>query len=165
MSEEQGFQLPTPSEEHARLKPLEGTFASEVQMWMGPGDPMTSTGKMVNTFQVGGLYLHQDYKGDPNDLAFPSFEGRGYWGYNTTSNQYEGFWVDSASTVMQFEKGSVDETGKIFEMHSEIQMHGTTIKKRSIVTLVSDDHHRMEQFMTPPGADEMKNMSIEYKRI
>ncbi|MFK7768644.1 MAG: DUF1579 family protein [Mariniblastus sp.] len=164
MSEEQGFQLPTPTEHHQRLKPFEGTFDSEVQMWIGPGDPMVSTGKMKSTFQVGDLFLHQDYKSESPLGPFGTFEGRGYWGFNTTTGQYEGFWIDTASTTMQMEKGSVDETGKVFEMHSEFVMHGATMKKRTVFTVLSNDHHRMEAFIEAPGAEEMKSMSIEYKR-
>ena len=36
------------TEAHERLKPFEGTFAAEVRMWVGPGDPHVSTGVMVN---------------------------------------------------------------------------------------------------------------------
>ena len=165
MSEEQSFQLPTPTADHERLKPFEGTFKSEVQMWMGPGDPMISTGVMVNTFQVGGLYLHQDYQGDETDGPFPTFQGGGYWGFNTSSQQYEEFWIDCASTMMQLEKGTVDETGKIFEMSSEFEMHGAKIKKQSIFTVFNNDHHRMEAFMTPPNSEKMKSMVIDYRRV
>ena len=37
-----------PIEHHAKLKPFVGKFKAEVKMWMGPGDPMESTGKMTN---------------------------------------------------------------------------------------------------------------------
>ena len=29
---------------HRKLEPFVGTFKAEVKMWMGPGDPMVSTG-------------------------------------------------------------------------------------------------------------------------
>ena len=47
------------TEHHERLKPFEGTFKGEVKMWMGPGDPMVSTGTMVNSLELGGKFLHQ----------------------------------------------------------------------------------------------------------
>lgn len=167
MSSETEFKLPEPGPQHELMKPFEGTFKAAVQMWMGPGEPMLSSGTIVNSFQLDGLYLHQDYKGDATDGPFPSFQGKGYWGYNSTSQQFEGFWIDSASSSMQMETGTVDETGKVFEMNSEFVMPGSDIKmkKRSVFTVVSPDSNTMESFITPPGADEMMNMRIEYTRI
>ncbi len=55
------------TEDHKRLAPFAGSFKAEVKMWMGPGDPMVSTGRMVNTLDLGGRFLHQVYTGDPND--------------------------------------------------------------------------------------------------
>ncbi len=45
------------TEAHERLKPFEGTFKAEVKMWMGPGDPMVSTGTMTSTLELGGRFL------------------------------------------------------------------------------------------------------------
>ena len=167
MSDDQQFQLPQPGPEHALLKPLEGVFASEVKMWMGPGEPNVSAGKMTTSFQLGGLYLYHDYKGNPTEGPFPAFEGQGYFGFNSTSGKFEGFWIDNVSTAMQFEHGSVDETGKVFEMHSDFVMPGTGVrfKKRSIITVTDNDHHTMESYITPPDGSEIKNMVIEYKRV
>lgn len=161
------FKLPEPGSHHALLNPFEGTFRAEVQMFMGPGDPMVSSGKMTNSWQVNGLYLHQAYEGDPDDGPFPQFTGRGYWGYNTTTNLYEGFWVDTASTHMQLETGTVDETGRVFEMISEFVAPGTDkrFRKRSVFTVVDHDRHRMEAFIQPPGAEEMLHMQIDYTRV
>ena len=166
MTEEQGFQLPKPGPKHELLKPFEGTFVAAVKMWMGPGDPMISSGKIVNTFQLDGLYLQQDYQGDAVDGPFPEFKGKGYWGYNSTSGQYEGFWIDTASTAMQMETGTVDESGKVFEMNSEFVMPGSDVKmkKRTIFTVVNNDENTMESFITPPGGEEMMNMMIRYTR-
>lgn len=156
---------PTAGPEHERLAPFEGRFRATVKLWMGPGDPMVTTGVMVNSFQVGGLYLHQDYQGDATEGPFPSFVGKGYWGYNTTSQCYEGFWIDNASTQMQTEQGQVDESGKVWEMHSEFvhpQAPGP-MKRRTVITLIDDDHHSMETYMGS-GAEESKSMEIQYVR-
>lgn len=162
---DQGFQLPKPGPEHELLKPFEGTFKSDVKMWFGPGEPTVSTGTMVNSWHLGGLYLNQTYKGDRADGPFPNFEGFGYWGYNQTSKQFEGFWIDNASTTMQTEIGSADDSGKVFEMHSEFTHGDTVMKKRTVFEVVSNDEHSMTAFVTPPGGEEMKNMEIIYKRI
>ena len=135
-------------------------------MWMGPGDPMVSTGKMVNAFDLDGRFLRQTYKGDQTDGPFPGFEGRGYWGYNNIIKRYEGFWIDSASTMMQTEAGEIDESGRVWTMVGEMPnpQTGGNMTKRSVITLEDDDHHKMEMFFDT-GEGEVKSMEIQYERV
>lgn len=152
------------AEAHEKFKPFVGTFAAQVKMWMGPGDPMESTGTMTNTLELGGRFLQQQYKGDPGDGPFPNFEGKGFWGYNTATNKYEGLWIDTATTQMQTEQGEVDSSGKVWTMVGEARdPHGKPFKKKSIIKLIDTDHHTMEMyFSTPQG--EQKGMEINYTR-
>jgi hypothetical protein len=154
------------TEAHTRFKPFAGAFRAEVRMWMGPGDPLISTGIMTNSLDLGGRYLHQSYKGDPNPGPFPAFEGRGYWGYNTIDKRYEGFWIDNACTFMQVETGQVDSTGKVWTMHSTMTdpQTGQPMKKKSVITLRDESRHTMEMFFEVPGAGYQKSMHIEYTR-
>ena len=41
--------------------------------------------------------------------------------------------------------------------------HPGAMKKRSVVTLVDDDHHRMEMYFDT-GEGEIKSMEIDYER-
>ena len=50
-------EMAAPSADHERLTPFLGTFKAEVRIWMGPGDPMVSTGSMTNTWALGGRLL------------------------------------------------------------------------------------------------------------
>jgi hypothetical protein len=156
--------MSAPAEEHARLRPFVGTFRAEVKIWMGPGDPMISTGTMTNTMDLGGRFLRQDYKGDPGGGPFPDFEGRGFWGYNKSTQHYEGFWIDTASTIMQNESGSVDDSGRVWTMIGEIpDGSGGKTTKRSVITVQDDDHHSMEMYFDKDG-QELKGMEIRYTR-
>ncbi len=161
------FQMPTAGKEHELLKPFAGEFKATVKMWMGPGEPMISTGRMKNSLHLNGLFLHQDYIGDPNDGPFPSFEGKGYWGYNQTQQRFEGFWIDNASTIMQNETGQVDQRGKVWTMQGQMICPGTgeSMKKRSVISLIDNDHNKIEMYFTMPNGNEMKSMEIEYERI
>jgi hypothetical protein len=152
---------------HARLEPFAGTFKAVVKIWMGPGEPMVSTGVMTNTMELGGRFLHQHYEGDPStDSPFPDFQGRGYWGYNTVLGKYEGFWIDTASTLMQTESGDVDGSGKVWTMLGEIPdaKSKRPSQKKSVISLTDRDHHSMEMFFTDPGGTEVKGMEIKYTR-
>lgn len=160
-------QMGATGEEHKKLEPFVGTFRAEVKLWMGPGDPHVSTGVMTNTMDLGGRFLKQVYQGDESDGPFSNFEGRGFWGYNTTDKQYEGFWIDSASTFMQSESGDIDATGKVWTMVGEMTnpQGGGTMKKRSVITLTDNDHHRMETYFSTPDGGEFKGMEIQYERV
>ena len=151
---------------HERLKPFEGTFQAEVKMWMGPGDPHTSTGTMTNAFELGGRFLKQNYKGHDVDGPFPNFEGRGYWGYNTVNNCYEGFWIDTAATFFQIETGQVDDSGKVWEMTGTMTnpQTGDPLVKRSVITLHDENSHTMEMFFEAQGQPSCKAMEIVYTR-
>jgi len=155
-----------PGEHHKKLDPFIGSFKANVKMWMGPGEPSESTGTMVNEWDLGGRYVKQTYTGD-NGGPFPGFEGRGYWGYNTVTNEYEGIWLDSASTMMQAEKGHVDDAGKVWTMTGAFANPetGQPMTKRSQITLHDNDRHTMEMYFDIPGMGEMKTMEIEYTRL
>jgi hypothetical protein len=133
---------------------------------MGPGEPHVTTGVMVNTLDLGGRFLRQEYTGDPQDGPFPNFEGRGFWGYNKIDGRYEGFWIDTASTQMQIENGQVDGTGAVWTMTGDMTdaMTNQPMRKRSVITLQDDDHHTMEMFFEGPDGSEMKGMEIRYTR-
>lgn len=159
-------ELAAPTAEHARLNPFVGTFRAEVRMWMGPGEPIITTGSMTNTWALGERFLRQEYTGDtsPDPTPFPNFAGHGYWGYNKHTQQYEGFWIDTASTIMQHEAGTVDEDGRTWTMIGEmVGPDGCASTKRSVITLVNDDQHKMETYFTRDG-QEFKGMEIQYTR-
>ena len=150
--------------EHKKLDPFVGRFRATVKLWMGPGDPMVSTGVMENSWDLGGRFLKQVYKGDPGPGPFPNFEGRGFWGFNTVTKKYEGVWMDTACTFMQMEEGML--SGDTWTMLSEFAdpQSGQKMKKKSIIRLKDKDHHSMEMYFQKPGGGEMKTMEIQYVR-
>lgn len=153
------------TEQHRRFEPFAGTFKAEVKLWMGPGDPVISTGVMTSTLVLGGRFLQQAFKGDPGGGPFPDFEGLGFWGFNKATNKYEGFWIDTVSTQMQSEVGDVDDTGMVWMMVGEMtDPKGNAMKKRSVITLEDNDHHKIEMFFSGPDGKESRAMEIRYER-
>lgn len=154
--------------EHDKLNPFEGEFGTEVKLWMGQEEPMISTGTMVNDWVLGGRYLRQTFKGDPIEVEgeFGAFEGAGYWGYDPSGGVYQGFWIDNASSTMQMETGTVDASGKVWTMTSELinPQNGEAMTKRTVITLIDDDHHRMESYFADGSGNEFKTMEINYVR-
>ncbi len=157
--------MSAPGEAHQKLEPFAGTFKAEVRLWMGADEPLLSTGTMVNAWDLGGRYLKMHYTGDPIDGPYPSLGGRGFWGYNKIIERYEGFWIDNASTVMQFETGDLDDSGKVWTMTGELlnPETGEPVEKTSRITLVDEDHHTLEMYFGS-GEEAVKSMEFRYAR-
>lgn len=157
-----------PGPEHERFGDFVGTFRSEVRMWMDPTspEPFTSTGTMVNELDLGGRFLRHTYAGDQVDGPFPSFEGRGFWGYNAAAERWEGFWIDNVSTGMDLERGQLEPDGRTWIMHSTFVHPATGAEqaKRTEIVLQDRDHHRMTTWFTQPDGSEFKVMQIDYTR-
>lgn len=158
--------IPRPGDQHRLLKPFAGTFRSTVRLWLGPGDPVVHHGTMVNSLQLDDLFLFQDYTGDPSPGPFPAFRGKGFRGFNITSKEFEGFWIDNASTMMQMERGQVDDTGKVWTMRSEFfhPHHNAMVRKRTVIRLLDDNRNDMTTWMTGPDGNEVRSMEILFER-
>ena len=153
------------AEQHALFNQFVGSWDAVVTVWMGPGDPFVSEGIMENTLDLGGRFLHQHYTN--NDA---SFNGRGYWGYNTLDQRWEGFWIDDMATFFQLERGQYDPASTSWEMKGEMTDPGSgkPMLKRTVITIKDADHHSMETYFTQTQGEhagqESKCMEIQYTR-
>ena len=78
-----------PGPQHANLKKLSGTWATDVKWWMDPnGKPETSKGKSVNIPILGGRFIREDYSGT---MMGQQFQGVGMLGYDNISKEYTSF--------------------------------------------------------------------------
>jgi hypothetical protein len=151
----------TPREQHAMLKPFEGRWKATVRMWWAPeGEPNTSTGVMTNRLVLNGLFLEQDYADDSGH-----FSGKGFWGYNTVDQRWEGFWIDTMISMMQTEHGVYDAPTKTWTMTGAMTdpTTGALTTKRSVITAHTPDRHTMTMYFSSPKG-EMKGMEIDYTR-
>lgn len=152
---------------HGRLDPFAGSFHTEIRIWTDvDAEPLILTGAMTNTWQLEGLFLQQEYVGEADPPA-SAFRGKGFWGFNTTTQRYEGFWIDNASSTMQFEYGSVDDSGKVWQMHGEFvsPQTGETMQKRSQITLIDEVHHQVQVFFKAGESSEVLAMEMRYTRV
>ena len=145
-------------EQHRSLARFEGTFRSEVKIWMQPGEePAHSTGTMVNEMVLGGRFLQNTYEDDSGHFA-----GRGFFGYNTVEGVFEGFWIDTMATFFQLERGYFSGADNSYTMEGPMPPGSGT--KRSVLHWIDKDHHSMTMFMTGPDGQERKVMEIRYSR-
>ena len=167
MTEEQQAYMKAmqPSDQHKALESFVGTFNAKVKMWMDPnGEPSESVGVMTSQWALGGRFVEQSYEGESFGGAF---QGKGFMGYDNTSQKYQGFWIDTASTMMQTEKGDFNADANCFNMSGTMTCPSSKqdFTKRDVIKVIDIDHHSMEMYFTGSDGKEVKGMEIQYTRV
>ncbi len=156
------MQLPQPGPEHQSLARFAGKWRAEVKLFFVPGaPPQVSTGTMVNTLVLNGLFLHQDYTDDAGQ-----YFGKGFWGYDQVGKRYEGLWLDVMMSGFQSERGQHDPKSDTYRMEGAM-LHpqtGQPIRKVSVIAVHGANEHSVTQFIEFQPGQEMKTMEIRYTR-
>ncbi len=167
MSEEEMMEmmmkLAAPGEGHEIFASLVGTWNVEMSMLMEPGaEPSVSEGTMVNTTILGGRFLQNSFEGTSMGMDFGGF---GLLGFNNSTGEYEGLWVDTFGTMMPpLSHGSYDSETGVLTMHRKMNdPNFGTMEMREVITIESNDRHTMEMFMQAPEG-EYRNLHIVYTR-
>jgi hypothetical protein len=160
--------LGSPSEGHAALQPLAGTWTYTLQWWMTPEEsPQSMAGTAVNTLIFGGRFLKQEIRGEPMEEGQPPFEGLGFTGYDNLRQEYQSVWFDNMITGMMRGAGSFDAATKTLTDTGDFScpMTGETHRwYRSAWTVVDADHTTYESYSRTPEGQEFKSMEIRYTR-
>jgi hypothetical protein len=154
----------SPGEMHKLLEVLVGTWDTKAMMWESPdqAEPGVTTGTAEMQWILGGRYLQQKFTGTYMEMPF---QGVGYTGYDKAAGHYISVWMDSFSTGMMVETGTVDESGKVFSSTGSYidPLTGVKTETRSVHRIESPDRHVVEMFTKGP-AGEFKMMEVVYTR-
>jgi hypothetical protein len=137
----------TPGEHHKHLSRMEGKFEYTSKMWMAPGtQPIESKGTSEQKMIMGGRYLQDMVSGDAMGMPF---EGMGLTGYDKLSGEYTFAWIDNMGTGIMRGSGSCSKGGTVFTLEGSVRAPGVEepLPFKQVVTLVDDDHHKMEWYM------------------
>lgn len=154
----------TPSEGHKFLGKMVGTWKAEGTMWPAAGAPgMKSSGESQMDMILGGRYLLQTYTGSYMDMPF---QGHNLMAYDNHFKRIESIWYDNMGTGFLHSKGTLNEALTVSEEKGETPdiLTGKTVLSRSVITIVDDDHIRMEMYWQKEGEAEFKTMEILYTR-
>src|SRR5947208_1920101 len=91
----QNFEMPKPTEKHAKLQSLAGTWVGEETMYPSPWDPKggPALGRTESRLDLDGFYLLSDYTQERGGRT--SYKGHGVFGYDPGSGSYTMHWFDS----------------------------------------------------------------------
>jgi len=153
----------TPSEGHARLMPMVGTWRTTTTFNMAPGAPdQVSSGKSVHRLVLGGRFLEQHYTG--TSMGMP-FEGVGYTGYDNVRKRYVGTWMDTFGTGLMNSLGTGRPTDQRIDMICEaIEPSGEKRLFDAIVRIRDHGHHSYEMWTNGPNGKSYRVMLVEYER-
>ena len=158
--------LGSPSEAHAVLKPLAGTWTYTGEFQMSPEEaPEVMTGTTTNTLIFGGRFLRQETAGQMKDM--PPFEGVGILGYDNVRKEYQSVWYDNMNTALMTGAGQYDPAAKALTLQGEFScpMTGEAHRAfRDVWTIVDQDHTTYQSYMRTPEGREFKAMEIRYTR-
>jgi hypothetical protein len=99
-------------EQHAYLKPFEGTWSLKFKGYEMDGSVKESTGTATYKLVLGGRFLRQEVQGSYDGKPF---EGLAYMGFDNNKQQYVSIWMDSMSTSILSATGQC-EGGKSWTM-------------------------------------------------
>lgn len=152
-----------PGDHHKKLDAFVGKWNAKCTFWMEPGaPPMTSDGVMINEWILGNRFLEQRYEADMKMGEL--FKGRGLFGYNNTTGQYEGAWIDTMTTTLGTDHGYLD--GNTFHMFgtSHSPSDHSIFQRRSTITIHSPTKHTMDMYIRQNGKPEHLCMRLEYTK-
>ena len=155
----------TPGPQHAMLAKMAGEWTCTVKFQTDPSQPwQESQSTATISALMDGRYIQEISKGQ---MAGMPFNGMGVYGFDNVSGKYVSTWIDNMGTGIMNSVGTADASGKVITWTGTMNdpATGKPTKERMVTTILSDDHHTMEMFGTPPGAKkEMKTMTIDYVR-
>ena len=128
-----------PDANHARLKPLAGSWNCQVKFWHTMGEePEVSTGTIVRKWILDGRFLAEDYTGTAMGMPFSGF---GITGYDKNQKKYIAIWMDTMGTGFYTETGTCDASGKLFTFTGENfdPMIGGMKKTKSTLEIINND--------------------------
>lgn len=157
------IQTAEPGEAHAELAKSAGTWKARSATWMEPGaEPHKSEGLVERKMLLGGRVLQEHFRGDIMGMPF---EGIGLRGYDNSTGEYWGLWMDNTSTAAAPYEGrcSDDYVTCEFTMTALDPATGETRTWRMETEQIGDDTERFTVHETRDGT-EFKSRVTVYER-
>lgn len=146
---------------HRELQQDVGTWDAVVRSWMNPSQPpMEEKGVERISSICGGRFSWSDYQGS---MMGAPFTGHALVGYDETTKQYSGYWIDSMSATWASIRGSRDEdSDKIVMKGSCLCPEGRPMAMTQVLTRKDKDNRLCQmEFVMEAGTHKME---IAYKR-
>lgn len=154
----------TPGDMHKMLAKQNGVWEAKSKMWMAPGaEPMETTGELTTDMHLGDRYQKSTYTSE--FMGMP-FEGVSTTAYDNARKVFINTWMDNTGTSIMYSEGQWNEETKTIEFKGMATdaMAGKQMPFREVITMIDDDHYKMEMYNTMADGKELRSMEIMYTR-
>lgn len=154
----------TPGEMHKMMASWNGTWNTDVTMWMKPDvPPQKSNGTAVNKMILGGRY--QESVNTSTMMGMP-FEGHGTLAYDNIKKVFQSTWVDNMGSGIMMMSGPWDSATKTVTLTGKSldPMSGRDYDFRETFNVVDDNTQMMIMYGPGPDGKEYKMMEKKFTR-
>lgn len=154
----------SPGEHHKHMEMMAGEWEGTNSWWSSPdSEPNVSPVRTSSKMELDGLFLVSHHKGEMMGMPF---RGLGTMGYNNTTKQYEGAWMDNMGSMTMFMTGTCSDDGKVFKMESKFVdfITGEATSMKMTTTIIDADNYTWEMYGPGEDGNEFRMMEIVYKR-
>ena len=154
----------TPGDVHKMMASWDGTWNSDITMWMQPGAPEEKTTSVaVNKMVLNGLYQQSTHTGMMMGMPF---NGMSTTAYDIHKKEFINTWIDNMGSGIMVLKGPWDEATKTMNLKGKATDPGTTgdMDIRETLKIIDENTQEMEMFSMMPNGKEFKTMNIRFTR-
>ena len=125
-----------------------------------------STGTAEYEWILGGRYVLEKVRGNPETEGQTPFEGMGVHGYDNLKQKYVAMWIDNMMTGLFTSEGTCDASGKIITLLGEDTdpTTGKAMQIRSVLRIVDDNKWVSETYCQGPDGKEFMAVELTYTR-
>ncbi|MGE0200994.1 MAG: DUF1579 domain-containing protein [Candidatus Melainabacteria bacterium] len=161
MPEMSAMQMPQPTEEHAWLKQLVGTWDSQVETMASPAGPGEKSAATEVVKPLGEFWVTNDVDGT---MMGKPYQGQMTIGYDADKDKYVGSWIDSMTGTAWHYEGVVDGNKLVLEAEGTCPMMNKPMKMKEITELKDANHKEMTSLMLGENGEWVPMMKIESVR-
>ena len=154
----------TPGDVHKMMASWDGTWNSDITMWMQPGAPEEKTTSVaVNKMVLNGLYQQSTHTGMMMGMPF---NGMSTTAYDIHKKEFINTWIDNMGSGIMVLKGPWDEATKTMNLKGKATDPGTTgdMDIRETLKIIDENTQEMEMFSMMPNGKEFKTINIRFTR-
>ncbi len=154
----------TPGDVHKMMASWDGTWNSDITMWMQPGAPEEKTTSVaVNKMVLNGLYQQSTHTGMMMGMPF---NGMSTTAYDIHKKEFINTWIDNMGSGIMVLKGPWDEATKTMNLKGKATDPGTTgdMDVRETLKIIDENTQEMEMFSMMPNGKEFKTINIRFTR-
>jgi Protein of unknown function (DUF1579) len=158
----QGPPADGPGPVHKKLVGLAGSWDVAVTYVIDGGE-RTGTARCESHWILGGRFLQQEYNSNFMGKPFTVLQ---LLGYDNQKKKTIELMMDTLSTSVLHNEGSISEDGKVITNEGELLNHetGKPLKLRTVTTIIDQYHYTLEWFQPGASGKDEKVVSMSHSR-